>query len=54
MRHATFSIGQVARDRWLQLMNRAIDETLLPNEVRRILRTVFESTATFLLNRPGA
>ena len=26
MRHAPFPIGQGARDRWLQLMDRALDE----------------------------
>ena len=51
MRHAPFSIGQAERDRWLQLMNRALNEAGLPCEVERILKAFFESTATFLVNR---
>jgi hemoglobin len=54
MRHAPFSIGQVERDRWLQLMNSALDTARLPDEVQPILRAFFESTATFLMNRPQA
>ena len=33
-RHASFAIGQTARDRWLQLMTRALDEAALPAEPR--------------------
>jgi hemoglobin len=54
IRHAPFAIGQAARDRWLQLMTRALDEAALPEEPRRILQSFFESTTTFLINRPGA
>ena len=54
IRHAPFAIGQAARDRWLQLMPRALDEVALPEEPRRILQSFFESTTTFLMNRPGA
>jgi hemoglobin len=53
MRHAPFSIGQAERDRWVQLMIRAMDEAALPEEVHRVLKAFFESTATFLLNQPG-
>jgi hemoglobin len=54
IRHAPFAIGPSARDRWLQLMTRALDEAALPEEPRRILQSFFESTTTFLMNRPGA
>ena len=54
IRHAPFAIGQTARDRWLQLMTRALAEAALPDEPRRILQSFFESTTTFLINRPGA
>ena len=54
IRHAPFAIGQAARDRWLQLMTRALEEAALPEEPRRILQSFFESTTTFLINRPGA
>ena len=53
MRHAPFAIGQRARDRWLELMTRALDEAGLPEEPHRILASFFDSTTTFLKNRPG-
>jgi len=53
MRHMPFAIGQKARDRWFQLMQRALDEAQLPPEVRKIFDAFFESTTTFLINRPG-
>lgn len=53
MRHFPFAIGEAARDRWLQLMNRALAEALLPEEAAQVLGTFFASTATFLVNRPG-
>ena len=52
MRHAPFQIGQAARDRWLELMTAALDETKLPGEADQVLRSFFASTATFLINRP--
>lgn len=52
MRHAPFAIGPRERDRWVQLMNRALDEADLPEPVQRTLREFFGSTATFLINRP--
>jgi hemoglobin len=54
IRHAPFAIGQAARDRWLQLMSRALEEATLPDEPKQILQSFFESTTTFLQNRPGA
>ena len=53
IRHAPFAIGQAARDRWLQLMTRALDEAALPAEPRQILQSFFESTTTFLQERAG-
>ena len=53
MRHAPFAIGKLARDRWVQLMNRALEQSMVPGDVRQLLREFFDSTATFLLNRPG-
>jgi hemoglobin len=51
MRHGPFAIDQAARDRWMSLMNAALDETRLPVDVDRVLREFFESTATFMMNR---
>jgi len=51
MRHFRFGIGQAARDRWLRLMNAALDEAQLPAETDSVLRSFFDSTSTFLINR---
>jgi truncated hemoglobin YjbI len=50
-RHAPFAIDQGARDRWIELMMRALDETALPAEADAVLRAFFHSTATFMINR---
>jgi hemoglobin len=52
LRHAPFEIGAAARDRWVQLMNRALEEAVLPEDAKHTLQTFFASTATFLMNRP--
>jgi hemoglobin len=51
VRHAPFAIGKAARDRWVQLMQKALQEAALPDDVRRTLETFFSNTATFLMNR---
>jgi hemoglobin len=53
MRHAPFPIGQQARDRWVQLMDRAMEEAELPAPAAQHLRQFFRDVATFLMNRPG-
>jgi len=53
MRHVPFPIGRAQRDRWVQLMNAALQEAKLPARVTQVLEAFFESTATFLMNRPG-
>ena len=50
MRHVRFAIGNAARDRWLELMNHAVDEAMLPQDAAAVLRSFFDSTATFLIN----
>ena len=52
MRHMPFAIDQTARDRWMALMDRAINETQLPSDVASLLREFFHGTTTFLMNRP--
>lgn len=52
MRHVRFAIDQAARDRWIQLMSAALAETGFSAEVEAGLRAFFDSTATFLINRP--
>lgn len=53
MRHAPFVIDQVARDRWVALMTRALEEAALPVEARAVLEGFFAHTASFLVNRGG-
>lgn len=50
-RHAPFAVDQRARDRWISLMNKALDETDLPDDVTKILRAFFDEAATFMINR---
>ena len=51
MRHAPFAIDQAARDRWISLMDAALEEAQLPAEAHEVLRAFFEATATFMINR---
>jgi hemoglobin len=51
MRHFPFPIDQRARDRWIQLMQNAFSEAALPPDAEQTLRSFFDSTATFLINR---
>jgi hemoglobin len=53
MRHMPFQLDQAARDRWVQLMDRALDEARLPAEPEQCLREFFHHMATFLMNKPS-
>ena len=53
MRHATFPVDRAARDRWVSLMDRALDRAGLPAEAEAVLRGFFHETADFLINRRG-
>jgi len=50
MRHMPFVVDEAARDRWVALMDRALDEAQLPEDVTSQLREFFHSVATFLRN----
>ncbi len=52
MRHMPFKLDRHARDRWVQLMDRALDEAALPKESEDVLRGFFHHMATFLMNAP--
>ena len=52
MRHIPFAIDSAARNQWVMLMNRALDETKLPDEVTLLRREFFDGVATFMINRP--
>ncbi len=51
MRHAPFAINQAARDRWMKLMNTAIDECRFEDHVSTIARNFLSHVATFLINK---
>jgi hemoglobin len=51
MRHAPFAIDTTARNRWVTLMDRALDQARLSEEATRLLREFLHSTATFMINR---
>lgn len=53
MRHAPFAITPALRDRWVALMDRALEETAFPPAVDAVLRQFLHETATFLINRPN-
>jgi hemoglobin len=50
MRHMPFKLNQSARDRWVHLMDHALDEIKLPKESEDVLRGFFHHMATFLMN----
>ena len=50
MRHMPFVIDEAARNRWVMVMDRALDEAALPDDVTSLLREFFGSVATFLRN----
>jgi hemoglobin len=53
MRHLPFAVTPGARQRWMQLMNRALDTARFPPEVDALLREFFDSVSTMMINRPG-
>jgi len=50
MRHAPFTINGAARDRWVELMSRALVEARLPPDAELVLRPFFEGVATMMMN----
>jgi len=51
MRHNPFIINQAARDRWMTLMKKALDETNLPEAAARTLEMFLDATASAMMNR---
>lgn len=51
MRHLGFKIGIAERDRWLQVMGKAMDETAIPTEAREFLDPFFHQVADFMRNQ---
>jgi len=52
MRHAPFTITPAARDRWLHLMTRALDEVQLTPTADAVLRAFFADVSTMMINHP--
>jgi hemoglobin len=50
MRHAPFVIDERARNRWIQLMSRAMAEAELPRDAELVLRDFLEGVATMMIN----
>jgi len=50
-RHLPFLIDQAARDRWMQLMDKAFADAGLPAEAEQVLRAFFEQMSTFMINQ---
>jgi hemoglobin len=53
MRHSPFKIDQVARNRWISLMEAALAETQLDERAVPMLRQFFHDSATFMINHAG-
>jgi hemoglobin len=51
MRHMPFAIDTAARNRWVVLMDRALDESKFPDDATVLLREFFHGVATFMINR---
>jgi len=51
MRHAPFAVGNAARDRWMELMTRALDDAQFPPDADALLREFFGAVATMMINR---
>lgn len=51
MRHFPFAIDARARDRWIELMERALEEVEFPPEADKAMREFFGAVATMLINR---
>ncbi|HTN01977.1 MAG TPA: globin [Planctomycetaceae bacterium] len=50
IRHVGFAINRTVRDRWMQLMNAALDETGTPPAAATAIRKFLDEAATFLVN----
>lgn len=53
LRHSPFPIDEAARNRWLEHMLVAVDETGIDEPMRGIMRSYFERASAMLVNRAG-
>jgi hemoglobin len=50
-RHSPFSIDETARDRWMRLMDNALEEAALPAAAGQVLRKFLDEMSSFMINR---
>ncbi|MFT5109559.1 MAG: hemoglobin [Verrucomicrobiales bacterium] len=53
MRHVGFTIGEPERDRWVGLMDAAMEDTEIPADIREKLHAFFFQVADFMRNQPS-
>ena len=51
-RHMPFQIGVAERDRWIELMGAAAEETIPDDEIRGSIMAFFKQVADFIRNQP--
>jgi hemoglobin len=51
MRHLPLAIDRAARDRWVELMDHALDTAAIEAPARALLREFLHGMATFMMNR---
>lgn len=52
MRHFPFEIGEAQRDRWIELMEAAMDESNITGAARAVISPFFAQVADAMRNRP--
>ncbi len=50
IRHAPFPVTPDARERWMLLMGRALDEARLPSDATALLREFFDAVSAMMIN----
>jgi hemoglobin len=53
MRHVHFKIGEAERDRWLELMDAAMEDAGVSVNARGFLEPFFRQVADFMRNQPS-
>ena len=51
LRHAPFTVDQRARDRWVRLMDNALEKSQLKPDATQVIRAFLSHIATFLINQ---
>ncbi len=52
-RHMPFTIGEAERDRWLEIMDAAMEDSAVSEAARAVLRPFFAQVADFMRNADG-